>query len=136
MQVRTFTGFWNMERKIYAIYDIALPFPIPLKVAGVFLVIGVPWFILLSLLHVPFGNPWYLIYLLPPLGLAYGATRPIFQGKTIVQWAFSMARYLGQPKALNGLRNKNFETNTRYRLSSTIFTRDEELLTLRKGNKQ
>lgn len=123
MEVRTFTNFWNMERKLYAIYDVSLPMPISLKVAGAFLIAAIPWWGLMILLHIPFSNPWYLFWIIPPAALGYAASKPIFQRKTIGQAVLSMLRFLTQPKRLAGLRTPSFAIDGKFNMISKIFTR-------------
>ena len=130
MEVRTFTSFWNMERKLYSFYDVALPVPVSLRVAGVFLVVALPWWGLFLLLHIPFNNPSYLFWIIPPVGLAYMATKPIFQGKTIGQFVKSMALFYIQPKKLNGFRRQKYLTNQKYQIVNRVFVRDEKMLKL------
>lgn len=124
MEVRTFTNFWNMERKLYAIYDVSLPMPISLKVAGAFLIAAIPWWGLMILFHIPFSNPWYLIWIIPPAALGYVASKPIFQRKTIGQAALSMFRFFMQPKRLAGLRTPTFTIDEKFNMITKIFTRN------------
>jgi hypothetical protein len=123
MEVKTFTQFWNTERKLYAIYDIALPVPISLKVVGAFVVAGIPWWGLLWLVHAPFGNPSYLLWIIPPAGLGYIASKPLFQRKTMIQFAESLFRFYGQPKRLAGLRKPQFTIDDKHKVTAKVFTR-------------
>lgn len=123
MEVRTFTNFWNMERKLYAIYDVSLPVPISLKVVGAFLLTGIPWWGLMALLQVPFSNPGYLFWVLPPILLGYLASKPIFQRKTISQFLMSYVRFYFQPKRLAGLKKPTYPVDQNFKLTSKVFTR-------------
>jgi len=129
MQVRTFTSFWNTERKLYAFQDIALPFPISLRVAGVFLLTALPWWGLLILIQFPFNNPSYMLWFGVPIGVGFIATKPWFQGKTIFQYVRSMVNYYFQPKKMIGLRSPKFSGAKHYSLINRIFVRDEQLVT-------
>jgi hypothetical protein len=100
MEIRTFTSFWKMERKVYSIQDVALPMPISLTVLGVFALVAVPWFFLMFLIKMPFAPPiGYIIWLAPPIAVAYFGSRPIFQGKTLFQFTKSQLRFLLENKA-------------------------------------
>lgn len=103
MQVKTFTSFWTMEKKLYAIYDWSLPAPIPLRVVGVFALVGIPWWVFLGVVHFPFGTPWYLVWLIPPGFLAWFGSRPIFEGKTLFQYALSRIKFLFENRRYKGL---------------------------------
>lgn len=133
MEVRTFTNFWNMERKIYSIYDISLPVPVSLKVVGAFLITGIPWWLLLFILQVPFNNPFYLLYIIVPIPAAVAVSRPIFQRKTVTQFVGSLLKYYNEPKRLAGLRNLEYPLDKKTRLTFKVFTRTP--LTSSKENK-
>jgi len=95
MDVRTFTTFWNQEKKLYSINDIALPFAIPLRTLGVFVLTALPWWILMgAILHVPFdGGVAIVIYFGPPALVGWLGSRPIFEGKSLFQFARSHLLY-------------------------------------------
>lgn len=94
IEVRNYTPFWHLERKIYSFYDVQLPMPISLVVIGVFVGSGVPWWLLLWILHVPITTPWYLIWLVPPGVLAWLGNKPIFEGKNLIQYLRSRVIHL------------------------------------------
>lgn len=120
MEIRTFTNFWNMERKLYSIYDVNLPMPISLKVVGAFLLAGIPWWAMMSMLHIPFGD-FVIIWILPPVALGYIASKPIFQKKTFIEFLISQANYLRQPKRLAGFRSVDYQFDKKYRFMTKIF---------------
>lgn len=121
MEIRTFTSFWNMERKLYAIYDVTLPVPISLKVAGAFLATGIPWWGLMSVLNIPFGQ-FAVMWIFPPVILGYIASKPIFQKKTFIAFLMSQANYLKEPKRLAGFRAIDYEFDKKHRFITKIFT--------------
>jgi hypothetical protein len=125
MEIRTFTNFWNMERKLYAIYDVSLPMPISLKVAGAFLATGIPWAGLMLLLNIPFGSA-AVLWILPPVAFGYIASKPIFQKKTFAAFLISQAKFLSEPKRLAGFRNVDYKYDTKYRIITKIFTRNSK----------
>lgn len=103
MEVRNFTAFWNLERKVYSFYDVQLPVPISLRVLGVFVGSGAPWWGILALLQVPIGTPWYLIWIIPPALLAWLGGKPIFEGKTLIEYLRSRAQYVFENKSYKRL---------------------------------
>lgn len=105
MELRTYTSLWNVERRLYKIYDWTIPFPNGigfLQIAAIFCV-GLPWFGLMHLLGVPFHTPGDVAWLAPPAAAAWWAGKPIAEGKTIVGLANSQLRYLLQPRTLTRL---------------------------------
>lgn len=98
MELKTYTNLWQVERRIYRIYDLNLPYAVSLKQLGFFLAFTVPWVTLLVLLQVPFATPWHLLWVLPPIGVAYVANRPLIENKSILQLVGSQAQYLAQSR--------------------------------------
>ena len=124
MEIRTFTNFWNMEKKLYAIYDLSLPVPISLRVVGAFLLTGLPWWGLMALLHIPFGS-FIVFWVLPPILLGYMASKPMFQKKTLMEFLISQATYFTQPKKLGGLREIDNSYGS-YKIATKIFKRNSK----------
>lgn len=114
-----------MEKKLYAIYDVSLPMPISLKVAGAFLATGIPWWALLGILHISFGD-FVILWIFPPVILGYIASKPIFQKKSIFELLTSQIKYLNQPKRLAGFRDVDYLYNKKYRFTTKIFKRNKE----------
>lgn len=94
VEVRNYTPFWSLERKIYSFYDVQLPFPISLTLLGVFLAVGIPWGFLMWALQVPLTPPWFLIWLVPPGFVAWASNKPIFEGKTLIEFVRSRVKHL------------------------------------------
>jgi hypothetical protein len=93
MQLRTYTGLWGVEKRLYKIYDISLPYPVSLKQLGIFLVSAVVWWLLLSLFGVPFAAPWHAIWLVPPFVFAWLANQPVAEGKTLTDFLLSNIKF-------------------------------------------
>lgn len=97
MQLRTYTGLWNVEKRLYKFYDINLPYSISVKQLGIFVGSAALWIGLLALLRVPFQPSLGWLWLLPPVGITYMAGRTVTEGKTLFDFALSQARfYLGR----------------------------------------
>lgn len=104
MEIRTFTTFWSMEKKLYSIYDLQLPFPIPIRSVIVFGAVGLPYWVILNLLGLQFGlSPLIILWLAPPLLIAFIADKPIFQGKNIIDFMKSTSNFLMESKTYKGL---------------------------------
>lgn len=105
MELRTYTGLWNVERRLYKFYDINLPYPVSIRQIGMFFGSVIPWFALMSLLNVPFAPPFgHLIWLFPPALFTWYSNRPVAEGKRLVEFGSSQARYLLSPKTYAALR--------------------------------
>lgn len=114
-----------MEKKLYAIYDVSLPMPISLKVAGAFLITGIPWWGLMALLHIPFGTFW-ILWIFPPIAIGWAASKPIYQKKTLIEFVVSKIRFMFQPKRLAGSRPINYPLDETLELKTKIFKRHPE----------
>lgn len=123
MEVRTFTSFWSLERKLYSIYDFSLPFPVSLRVLGVFFGTGIPWWSLMFVLQVSFNPPWYLLWVIPPALLAWLGSKPIFEGKTLFQYLRSRAQYLFENRNYKGLHPDLNKYEDIIEINSSVITR-------------
>ncbi|WP_344449885.1 conjugal transfer protein, partial [Actinocorallia aurantiaca] len=98
MDLPTYTNVWRIEKRLYKLYDLRLPMPLPLVTIGVYAGSFLPWIALLQFLGVPFGAPWHVLYLVPPGVVAWLATRPVIEGKRLNELLQSQTRYLSEPR--------------------------------------
>lgn len=98
MDLPTYTNIWRIEKRLYKLYDLRLPMPLPLVQIGVFLGVFVPWILLLRLVGIPFESPWHVLYIVPPGVLTWMATRPVIEGKRLTELLLSQTRYLAEPR--------------------------------------
>ncbi|MEU5991567.1 TcpE family conjugal transfer membrane protein [Spirillospora sp. NPDC047418] len=98
MDLPTYTNIWRIEKRLYKLYDLRLPMPLPLVQIGVFLGVFVPWILLLRLVGIPFESPWHVLYIVPPGFLTWMATRPVIEGKRLTELLLSHSRYLAEPR--------------------------------------
>lgn len=93
------TNFFNRELMMYAFGDIKFKKPISLKLIAFtlgFLIVWVlPLFILFGIPTSPFT---LVIYLAPPIVLGQLAVRPIFGGKTMMDFLKTAFVHLGEPR--------------------------------------
>ncbi|WP_176902933.1 conjugal transfer protein [Nonomuraea maritima] len=99
MDLPTYTNIWRIEKRLYKLYDLRLPMPLPIVWIGVFVGVFVPWSLLLVLVGVPVEMPWHVLYLVPPGIVTWLSTRPVIEGKRLTELLESHLRYLGEPKA-------------------------------------
>lgn len=104
MQLRTYTGLWKVEKRLYKFYDINLPYPVSLRQVGIFFVALVPWLALMTLLRVPVGSSvGFVAWFGPPIAIAIYANRPIAEGKTLWDYGYSQVRFLVSPRTYAAL---------------------------------
>lgn len=103
MQLKTYTGLWNVEKRLYKFYDINLPYPVSVKQVGILIAAFLPWTIIMNILRVPFESPWHLLWLGPPVAIAWFANRPIAEGKNLTDFALSQIKFFLSPKKYTDL---------------------------------
>lgn len=121
MQIKTFTSFWSIEKKLYSIYDFSLPMPISLRVLGVFVGIAIPWWVILAIIHVPISSPGYLLYLAVPAVIAYLASNPLFEKKTLFQFLGSRIKFLFENRHYKGLTPDLEDKEAHYIVNQKVF---------------
>lgn len=114
MQLRTYTGLWNVEKRIYKFYDFALPYPVSVKQIVTFAVSAVVWFSLMGLIQIiPFDQTWWLLWVAPPVGIAVYANRPVAEGKTLFDFCLSQVKFFVRPRVYARFRPIEAEVTTR-----------------------
>lgn len=106
MEIKTYTNMWNVEKKLYNVGDIKLPFPIAFKALGLFVVFFVPWLGLFFFLGIPFTQQTHFFWWLPPAVLTWLGNKPIFEGKSIIQFARSMIGFAFRAKIYTAIEPK------------------------------
>jgi hypothetical protein len=100
--LRTHTSLWQVEKRLYKVYDYTLPMPVSLKQLGFFLAFTIPWWMILKAVGLPFASPWHLIWLAPPAVATFFASRPVAEGKRLGELVWSQGTYLSQPRVITG----------------------------------
>ena len=98
MDLPTYTNIWRIEKRLYKLYDLRLPMPLPLGQIVAFVGITVPYVLLLTLIGIPFSHNLFWLYVLPPGVLTWLVTRPVLENKKLPELMVSQVRYLGEPK--------------------------------------
>lgn len=122
MEIRNFTNFWNMERKVYSIYDLQLPAPINLRAAGIFVGTAVPYWGILIALGVPFNIELGIVWLALPAILAFIGNKPIFEGKSFIDYIVSRFRFLFESKRYKGIEPATEKYGEKIELSEFFYT--------------
>ena len=97
-KIKSYTSIWNVEKVIYAINDLKLPFPVSFN--------QMAWFVLTLFIVIVLGNlpPLSLIngallkYLGIPVGIAWFMSQKSFDGKKPIGFIKSIYRYFTSPK--------------------------------------
>lgn len=122
LRLRTYSQVWRLERVIYRIERVPLPFPVTVTQVGVFagaLVVMV----ILTRLGLTAGLPVTVRYALAPGLAAWFLTRQSLDGKLPHLWLAGMAAYLlgprrlGRLRALPAPRRLRFRPRVAYRLT-------------------
>lgn len=114
------TGFFKRELQMYALGDIKFKKPISIKQVAYILGFYIVWTLPLVL---AFGfqlNPVYaVLVLVPPVVLGTFAVKPIFGGKTLIDYGRTAVMFLSEPKAWADL--KPYKTKEVYTINSEIW---------------
>jgi MinD-like ATPase involved in chromosome partitioning or flagellar assembly len=94
----TYTNIWRIEKRLYKLYDLRLPMPLPLGQIAAFVGITVPYVLFLTLIGIPFNHNLFWLYVLPPWAITWLATRPVLENKRLSELLVSQVRYIGEPK--------------------------------------
>lgn len=94
LELRTHTRMWQVEKKLYKIYDFTLPMPISLRLAGIAVMTFIPWAILMNALGVPFGPPFgHILWLFPPGILTWAMNKPLVEGRKLHEVGTAQVRF-------------------------------------------
>lgn len=114
MELRTYTGLWKVERRLYKFYDINLPYPVSIRQIGLFIGFTIPWVFLMNILHVPFATPWHVVWLAPPALFSWYSNRPVAEGKTLIEYGASQIGFLLRPRYYASMRAASGKPETHY----------------------
>lgn len=114
------TGFFKRELQMYALGDIKFRKPIAIKQVAYILGFFVVWSLPIVLLFGVVLHPAYaVLVILPPILLGTFATKPIFGGKTLIDFVKTAVMFLGEPKAWADL--KPYHQKEVYEVKSEIW---------------
>lgn len=129
MELKTYTNIWSSPRRMYSVGDMTLPQPVPLIAAAIFVLTAAVWMPLLAVLGVSFKSSIGLVaYFSLPVGLAWVGNKPIFEGKSIIQYVLSLISYLTEAKQLNRLLPTATPNKQIFQFNTQIWTPDEDHL--------
>lgn len=105
IELRTHTRLWQVEKKLYKLYDYTLPVPVSLRMLGIFIVSFGLWAMVCKIIGVPFAPPFgHLIWLAPPAAATYFGNKPVAEGKRLGELIVSQfAFYVSQSSRYAGM---------------------------------
>lgn len=93
------TNFFNRELMMYSFGDIRFKKPISLKAVAYTLALLILWTLPLILVFgIPTDPFGLIVYVLPPIVLGQIAIRPLFGGKTLLDFLKTAFKFLGEPR--------------------------------------
>lgn len=93
------TNFFNRELMMYSFGDIKFKKPISLKAIAYTLAFLILWTLpLFVIFGIPMDPFRLVIYVVPPIALGQLAIRPIFGGKTLIDFTKTAIGFLGEPR--------------------------------------
>lgn len=102
------TNFFKRELFMYSFGDIKFKKPIALKTLAFTLGFILIWVLPLVLVFgLPMNPIAAILYFAPPIALGQVASRPIFGGKTLIDFVKTAILYLGEPKGWADLKPFN-----------------------------
>lgn len=106
LELRTHTRLWQVEKKLYKLYDYTLPMPVSVRMLGIFILSGTLWGAICLILRVPFAPPFgHLIWVAPPAVMTWLAGKPVAEGKRLGELLASQVSFYGtQARRYAGLR--------------------------------
>lgn len=97
-KVKSYTGIWSVEKVIYSIQDIPLPFPLTVTQIGWGLATLMFMFVFGNLPILNLIDNALIKYIAIPIGITYFMSQRTFDGKRPYSFLKSMMLYLIQPK--------------------------------------
>ncbi|HLN61485.1 MAG TPA: conjugal transfer protein [Symbiobacteriaceae bacterium] len=120
MRIRTYAQVWRLERVIYQIEGISLPFAVTVQQVGVFFTVAAAMALLARVL--PFLGQIGLVgrYLLIPALASWFLTQQKLDGKAPHRWLWGMLRYWSGPRRLSRLQPLPDGRRTRVKLYAGV----------------
>lgn len=123
MQIRNFTNFWNIDRKIYSIYDLQLPAPVSLRAIGIFVGTAIPYWGVLILAGLGLSLETLIVWLGLPIIAALIGNRPIFEGKSLIDYISSRIKFIFESKRYKGIEPATEKYGEKIELTEYFYSR-------------
>lgn len=114
------TGFFKRELQMYALGDIKFKKPIAIKQVAYTIGFYIVWALPMILIFGIHFNPFYAaLVIVPPALAGTFAIRPVFGGKTLIDFTKTAIKFVGEPKAWADL--KAFNPKETYEVNGQIW---------------
>jgi hypothetical protein len=116
------TNFFNRELFMYSLGDIRFKKPVSLKKVAyttAFLIIWTLPIVLIFGLHI--NLLFFALALGPPFVMGNFASKPMFGGKTLIEWAKTTIHFIGEPKGWTDLNSSETLDNGTFFVESEIW---------------
>lgn len=108
IQVMNMTNFFNKEMLLYSLGDFKLPRPVSLKKAAYVLVGFIVWAFPILFIFGVHVNVYFLFLIAgPPILFGIYASKPIFGGKSLIDFCRTMIRFFSRPRCWTDLQASN-----------------------------
>ena len=128
VRVVNLTNLFNRELFMYSLGDIRFKKPVALKKVAYTLLFFLIWSLPVVLLFGLHFNPFFFTFAFGiPLVLGHFASKPVFGGKSLLDFIRTLFTYLGEPKGWADFRGKDFAPQTLYVENEVWISRRREL---------
>lgn len=108
LQVMNMTNFFNREMMMYALGDFKFPKPVSFKKMLYVIIAIALWALPIVSIFGFHMNPWFLMFILvPPVFLGLQASKPVFGGKSLIDFVTTMFRFITRPRCWTDLKESN-----------------------------
>lgn len=122
LHIVNMTSFFRRPLTMYALGDIRLPTPLPLKKVLYGMVFIIVWTIPIFMIFGFHPNPWFLgVAIAPPLVLAHYATKSVWQGRSLLDFIRVNFNYMKDPKGWTDLMEDDEMETTVYGVHHEIW---------------
>lgn len=123
------TNFFNRELFMYSLGDIRFKKPVSLKKVAYTTAFLIMWTIPIVVIFGLHINLLFAVFALgPPFVMGNFASKPVFGGKTLIEWAKTTIQFIGEPKGWTDLNpSSTLDNGTLFVESEIWISRRREL---------
>lgn len=126
--VLNMTNFFNRELFMYALGDIRFKKPVSLKKAAYIIVFLIIWTIpIILIVGIQFNLVFLAILIVPPVLLGNFAGKPVWGGKSLLDFLKTIITFAKEPKGWTDLQNNDMKEDVYYVESEIWVSRRREL---------